>query len=326
MISPKKIKEQLKIKNYSKILSWRKEIKDIILKNSKKLLVIVWPCSIHNINEWLDYAKKLKELSVKYNNLFIVMRAYFEKPRSTIWWKWLIQDPDLDCSNNIEKWLFLARKFLLELEKIGLPAASELLEPLQVLYYEDLLSYWAIWARTTESQVHRELASWCDFPIWFKNSTDGDFTNALNSILSASKNHSFLSVNEEWKIYIKNTAWNKFWHIILRWWKNGPNYDENTINNVLEKTDKWIIVDVSHANSWKKAENQLKVVKDILAKIKNRKIAGLMIESNINFWNQSFNPCKDNKQNLKYGVSITDECVSLDQTDEILKILNENLW
>jgi len=331
MISPAWLKQKysLTTKELETIQTWREEINNIIFWKDKRLLVIVGPCSIHNVDEWLDYAKKLKETSKNYENLFVVMRAYFEKPRTTVGWKWLIQDPDLDCSNNIEKWLELSRKFLLELVKIGLPAGSELLEPLQVLYYQDLLSYGAIWARTTESQVHREMVSGLDFQVWFKNSTDGSFDNAVNAMISSSFPHSFLSVDENGYICQKNTGWNKKTHIILRWWKFWPNYDEKTIQKVVDELkqkniESWIVVDASHGNSFKKAENQIKVIKNIIEQKRNgnENIVWVMIESNINFWNQKFTPWKDNRDILKYWVSITDECVSLEQTDEILKILN----
>jgi len=331
MISPSWLKQKytLTTKKLETIQTWRKEIEDIILKKSNKLLFIVWPCSIHNVDEAFIYAKRLKEISQKNKNIFVVMRAYFEKPRTTVWWKWLIQDPNLDCSNNIEKGLMISRKFLLELVRLGLPATSELLEPLQALYYEDLFSLASIWARTTESQVHREMVSGLDFPVWFKNSTDGSVENAINSIISSSLPHSFLSIDENGYICQKNTKWNKKTHIILRWWKSWPNYDESSIKKVIEKLkqkniETWIVVDASHGNSFKKAENQIKVVESVLEQRKkwNKDIVWIMLESNINFWNQKFDPCKDDKTNLKYGISITDECISLEQTEKIIKIIS----
>ena len=331
MISPAWLKQKysLTTKELETIQTWREEINNVILGKDKRLLVVVGPCSIHNVAEWLDYAKKLKAISKKYENLFVVMRAYFEKPRTTIGWKWLIQDPDLDCSSNIEKWLELARKFLLELIKLGLPAGSELLEPLQVLYYQDLLSYGAIWARTTESQVHREMASGLDFQIWFKNSTDGSFDNAINSMISSSFSHSFLSVDENGYICQKNTGWNKKTHIILRWWKYWPNYDKKSIQKVVDELkqkniETWIVVDASHGNSFKKAENQITVVESIIEQKRNGNdnIVWVMVESNLNLWNQKFIPWKDDKNILQYGVSITDECVGIAQTEKILGLLN----
>lgn len=311
------------------ILQSRKTIKDIIFKKNKRFLVIVGPCSIHDIDQWFDYAKQLKEISRKYKNLFIVMRTYFEKPRTTIWWKWLIQDPDLNNSWDINKWLELARKFLLEVNKLGLPAATEFLEPFTRAYFQDLISYGAIWARTTESQVHRELASDLDFPVWFKNSTDGNIDNACAWVLAAKFSHSFIFLDENWQACIKKSNWNPYGHIILRWWKNGPNYDERSVQQALETQEKydittWLIIDASHANSWKKANNQIKVIQNVLEQKKawNSSIVWVMIESNINFWNQSFIPGKDNKAKLKYGISITDECIDIKQTDEILSLLN----
>ena len=310
----------------------RETIKNILTGKDKRFLVIVGPCSIHDINQGLDYAKKLKEFSQNLENVFVVLRAYFEKPRTSIGWKGLIQDPDLDCSYDIEKGLKLARKFLLEVSKLSLPVASELLEPLQVPYYVDLLSYGAIWARTVESQPHREIVSGLESPVWMKNSTSGDIVSAINAILASRLSHTFLTINDEWSICKITTDGNEYAHLILRWWTNWPNYQQPFIEEAIKLLKQnscleAIIVDASHQNSGKKAVNQPKVVEEVLALSKKYpQIKGVMIESNIYFWNQKFDPCKDDKNKLKYGVSITDECISLEQTKELLeKINNFNL-
>jgi 3-deoxy-7-phosphoheptulonate synthase len=210
-----------------------------------------------------------------------------------------------------------------------LPVASEVLEPLQAIYYDDMISYAAIWARTVESQVHREFVSWYDFSVWFKNSTSWNIQTAINAILSSQWKHSFVLVNNAWKACIKNTIWNKFSHIILRWWENWPNYDKEHVDFAIWQLKKLklnpnIIIDLSHANSWKKAERQFDVLKNILDQ-KNKNIVWVMIESNINFWNQKFDPCEDDKNLLKYGVSITDECVNLQQTKEMLDYIEKKI-
>jgi len=331
IFSPKQLKNQLPLQEEQKqfINQSRWIIKNIISKKDSRFLVIVWPCSIHDIQQALEYAKRLKEISTKYPNLYVVMRTYFEKPRTTVWWKWLIQDPNLDCSNDIEKGLFLARNLLIEVAKMELPSASELLEPLQVEYYQDLVCYGAIWARTTESQVHREMASGLDFAVGFKNWTDGNVDVAINWILSSNLSHTFLSIDENWQVCKKTTQWNKYSHIILRWWANWPNYDSDFVKETFEKLNQawistWIIIDASHWNSGKKALNQIKVVENILEQ-KNKNVVWVMIESNINFWNQSFNPCKDKKEDLKYGISITDECISLAQTEQLLDKISKSM-
>jgi 3-deoxy-7-phosphoheptulonate synthase len=309
---------------------WKKTTKNIIYKNDNRILTVVGPCSIHNPSEALEYAKKLKELIKKYDNLFIVMRVYFEKPRTTIWWKWLINDPDLDWSFNIEKWLKVARELLLKITKMWIPVSTEFLDPISHQYIWDLITWWAIWARTTESQVHRELASWLSSIIWFKNWTYWDIQIAIDAILSADKTHRFLWVSKSWNISTIKTKWNKNTHIILRWWKNWTNYDIKSIEDTNKKLknsniETWIMIDASHANSNKNFKNQSLVINYISKYIANwnKDIIWVMIESNINESNQSFTPWIDNPNDLKEWISITDACISLDETDKILNILNK---
>lgn len=312
------------------ITKWRKTTSDIIHKNDYRLLVVIWPCSIHDTEEALVYAKKLKRLKDKFPNLFIVMRSYFEKPRTTIWWKWLINDPNLDWSFDIEKWLKKARKLLLDINKMWLPVSTEYLDLITPNYISDLITWWAIWARTTESQVHRELASWLDSIIWFKNWTSWDIQIAIDAIKSSNNPHTFLWINQKWKVEIISSKWNKNCHIILRWWKNLPNYkkeDIDIVSKILKKEwiNTWIMIDASHANSNKKPENQKSVVKNIAEQIENwnKQIIWVMIESNIYFWSQSFTPWKDKPNDLKYWISITDWCVSMDDTKKMLDTLNK---
>lgn len=311
------------------IMMWRQTTIDIIHKKDDRLLTIVWPCSIHNTDEALEYATKLKKLEKKYPNLFIVMRTYFEKPRTTIWWKWLINDPDLDKSYNMDKWLKKARQLLVDVSKIWLPVSTEILDPMSPQFISDLITWWAIWARTTESQIHREVASWSSAIIWFKNWTTWDTQIAIDWILSANQPHSFMWMWKDGQNKGINSKWNKNCHIILRWGKWITNYNAQSIQETivnLEKydIDTWIMVDASHANSLKDHNNQIKVIEEVSKQIKNgeNNIIWVMIESNINAWNQSFNPWIDNPQNIQYWISITDKCVDMETTENMLNMLN----
>ncbi len=312
------------------IKKFRKITSEIINKNDDRLLVIVGPCSIHDTEEWLVYARKLNRMKEKFPNLFIIMRSYFEKPRTTIGWKWLINDPNLDWSFDIEKWLKKSRKLLLEINKLGLPVSTEFLDPITPNYLSDLITWWAIWARTTESQVHREMASGLDSIIWFKNWTTWDIQIAIDAMKSTANPHNFLWINQKWKLEIVSTKWNKNSHIILRWWKNWPNYKKEDIDNTIKILKKewintWIMIDASHANSNKKPENQKWVIRNIAEQIENgnKQIVWVMIESNIYFWSQSFTPWIDKASDLKYWISITDWCIALDDTKKLLDTLNK---
>lgn len=314
------------------ISSWRETTKEIIFKRNSRLLVIVWPCSIHNTKEALVYAEELNILKQKFPKLFIVMRTYFEKPRTTIWWKGLINDPNLDWTFDIEAWLEGARKLLLEINNMWIPVSTEFLDPIAHNYIWDLITWWAIWARTTESQTHREIASWLEAVIGFKNWTTWDVGVAIDAIKSSSSPHTFLWVWISWWVEIIKTYWNKAWHIILRGGKNWTNYDEGSIQKTKEILENswiksWIMIDASHANSQKKPENQSLVIQEVSKQLKegNKDIIWIMIESNINFWNQSFTPWKDKIQDLEYGISITDWCINLDETEELLENLSKSL-
>lgn len=311
----------------------RIKISDIInLKDIKtKPLVIVWPCSIHNHKEALEYAKKVKEWREKYPQLEIIMRVYFEKPRTTVWWKWSVNDPDLDESFNIDKGLKLARELLLKINQLWVPCATEFLDPVTPQYIADLISWWAIGARTVESQTHRQLASWLSMPIGFKNWTKWDPQVAIDAIKAWEKSHSFLSVTKNWKAARITTSWNPDWHFIARWWTK-PNYSEEDIEKIeaLQKKHwihKWIIVDFSHANSWKKWENQIEVCKEVSRQILegNRKIAWVMIEWYFKGWSQSYTPWENAPNDIQEWLSITDECTPIDWekwTESMLEMLN----
>lgn len=330
--TPKELIDKIPLDNETAkfIEESRKIVSDIIHLKDNKVMVIVGPCSIHNPTEALDYAKELKNLQKDFPNLFIVMRTYFEKPRTDIWWKWLINDPNLDWSFDIELWLEKARKLLLEINKLWLPTAIEFLDTISPQYVWDLITWWAIWARTTESQLHRELASGLSSPIWFKNWTDWWVDIAINAIKASSHPHNFLWATKQWQIALIQTAGNPNLHAILRWWSKLTNYDEVSVWKILEKLESskinsWIMIDFSHANSLKDYRNQPIVCDDVANQIAswNEKIMSVMIESNILEWNQKFDPLKDDKNDLKYWVSITDSCVSIGTTKEMLKKLDE---
>ena len=302
------------------ILRTRGEIEDIINKKSKKLLFIVGPCSIHDPNAALEYGRKLKELSDEVSEkILIVMRVYFEKPRTTIGWKGLINDPYLDNSFKVNDGLFKARKLLLELNKIGMPCGYEVLDPITPQYITDLISWGAIGARTTESQVHRQLVSGLSMPVGFKNGTGGSIKIARDAILSAKFPHCFMGIVNNGTSAICVTKGNKNCHLILRGGSGGPNYTseyldesekllkENSLSNA-------IMVDCSHGNSLKNHKNQERVLKYVINETKNRdSIMGVMIESNINEGKQKLG------KELLYGVSITDSCLSFSETSRIIK-------
>jgi len=331
-ITPIELIEKLPIKEEENnfIKNSRQTISDIVNMEDDRLLVITGPCSIHNTSEAIEYAKKLVNIKDEYPNLFIVMRTYFEKPRTTIWWKGLINDPDLDGSCNIDKWLYLARELLIEINKIWIPTSTEFLDTLTPQYFADLISWWAIWARTTESQEHRKLVSWLSMPVWFKNWTAWDIKVAIDAIWAAKSSHVFLSVNKSWQLATIKTSWNPDGHLILRWWSAWPNYKEEHIIDASINLDKsliktGIIVDFSHANSSKNHKKQGIVASNISKQIRNweKRIVWVMIEWNLHEWAQSYTPWIDDKSKLKHWVSITDECVNWKMNNKILWLLNE---
>ncbi|KAK7688466.1 3-deoxy-7-phosphoheptulonate synthase [Cerrena zonata] len=302
----------------------------ILAGQDDRVLVIVGPCSIHSPEQALEYAKLLKEKIPTWGNLLIVMRAYFEKPRTTVGWKGLINDPDLDGSFHINKGLRIARQLLCDLTHLGVPVGSELLDTISPQYIADLISWGAIGARTTESQLHRELASGVSFPIGFKNGTDGSVTVAIDAMRSASNPHAFMGVTEQGLAAIVKTRGNTDVHVILRGGTQGTNYDEESIKKVAQHMEKtrpgcWpsIMVDCSHGNSQKNHLNQPKVVSSLCDQLRagDRTITGVMIESHINGGRQDVPP--EGPQGLKHGISITDACVDWEMTVGMLDELNE---
>ena len=302
----------------------RQNISDIIHGKDDKLVVVVGPCSIHDPKAAIEYAQKLKNIESSLSSeLKIIMRVYFEKPRTTVGWKGLINDPDLDDSYDVNKGLREARKILLKINEIGLPAATEYLDIITPQYISDLISWGAIGARTTESQVHRELASGLSCPVGFKNSTNGSIQVAIDAIGSASQPHIFLSITKEGKSAIFNSSGNKDCHVILRGGKL-PNFENKFIketSSILNESGNpaALMVDMSHGNSQKQFKKQLLVNKDIADQISSgeKSIFGVMIESHLVEGNQSIGP----KESLKYGQSITDACVSWDDTEIMLNLL-----
>jgi len=308
----------------------RIRIREIMQRKSDRLLVIIGPCSIHDPVAALEYAKKLLVQREKYaDTLEIVMRVYFEKPRTTVGWKGLINDPYLDESYRIDEGLRIARQLLLEINRLGMPAGSEFLDVISPQYIGDLISWGAIGARTTESQVHRELASGLSAPIGFKNGTDGNIKIATDAIQAAARPHHFLSVHKNGQVAIVETAGNPDCHVILRGGK-APNYDAAHVAAACKdltaaKLDCRLMVDCSHANSSKQHQRQLDVAKDVAEQLKagSTGIFGLMVESHLNDGAQKFSPGKDDPAALEYGKSITDACLGWDDSLQVLEVLDE---
>jgi len=312
------------------IAKTRKTIHHILHGQDDRLLVIIGPCSIHDPAAALEYARRLKPLREKYaDTLEIVMRVYFEKPRTTVGWKGLINDPYLDESYRIDEGLRIARQLLIEINRAGLPAASEFLDVISPQYIGDLISWGAIGARTTESQVHRELASGLSAPIGFKNGTDGNIKIATDAIQAAARGHHFLSVHKNGQVAIVQTQGNKDCHVILRGGK-APNYDAASVAAACaeleaSKLPATLMVDFSHANSSKQHKKQIDVAKDIAGQIAggSRQVFGVMVESHLHEGAQKFTPGKDDVNALEYGKSITDACIGWDDSEGVLQTLSD---
>lgn len=325
ILTPLELKKKfpLQKKESQTVLKARQQIVDIITGKDKRLLVIVGPCSIHNPKAAIEYATKLQALSKKVEkNIFLVMRVYFEKPRTTIGWKGLINDPHLDGTNDINTGFLKARELLLKINKLGIPAATEFLDPVVPQYIADLISWAAIGARTIESQTHREMASGLSMPVGLKNGTDGNLMIAINAMISACHPQSFLGINQQGQTSIVRTRGNKFIHFVLRGGGGKPNYYETDLSkayNLLKeyKLPDKIMVDCSHENSNKDHLLQPKVFNYVLKKRLQKKynIIGMMLESNIHAGNQ---PILKDKSKLLYGVSITDKCISWNTTEKLI--------
>ncbi|RZL09716.1 MAG: 3-deoxy-7-phosphoheptulonate synthase [Rubrivivax sp.] len=308
----------------------RQKIRDIIAGRDDRLLVIIGPCSIHDTTAALDYARKLLVQREKFaDTLEVVMRVYFEKPRTTVGWKGLINDPYLDESFRIDEGLRMARHLLLEINRLGVPAGSEFLDVISPQYIGDLISWGAIGARTTESQVHRELSSGISAPIGFKNGTDGNIKIATDAIQAAARPHHFLSVHKNGQVAIVETAGNPDCHVILRGGK-APNYDAASVEAACNdltaaKLPASLMVDFSHANSSKQHQRQVDVARDIASQVSggSRRVFGAMVESHLTAGAQKFTPGKDDPAQLAYGQSITDACIGWDDSEQVLQILSD---
>ncbi|WP_371379187.1 3-deoxy-7-phosphoheptulonate synthase [Thalassotalea aquiviva] len=328
LVSPAQLAQDIPLseENAKFILDARNTIENIIVGKDKRQLIVIGPCSIHDTEAAIEYAKKLKQLHDKYKDtLYIVMRVYFEKPRTTVGWKGLISDPDLDKSFKVEKGLRLARNLLMQVNEMGLPAATEFLDMVTGQYISDLISWGAIGARTTESQVHRELASALSCPVGFKNGTDGNVKIAIDAIQAASVPHVLYSPDKSGQMCIYETSGNPSAHVILRGGKT-PNYQQEFVVKACEQLRNAnfparVMVDCSHGNSEKDHNKQINVAGDISAQIKSGStgIFGVMIESFLVAGNQKVEPGKP----LTYGQSITDACVNLEQSREILDLLSD---
>src|SRR3954468_22317362 len=312
------------------ITDTRRNIHNIMAGKDDRLLVVIGPYSMHDPGAALDYARRLKEARTRYSGtLEIVMRVYFEKPRTTVGWKGPINDPYLDESFRIDEGLRIARQMLIEINRLGLPAGSEFLDVISPQYIGDLISWGAIGARTTESQVHRELASGLSAPIGFKNGTDGNIRIATDAIQAAARPHHFLSVHKNGQVAIVETRGNTDCHVILRGGK-APNYDAASIAAACREIEAaklpcTLMVDCSHANSGKLHARQVDVARDIAGQIASgsRHIFGLMVESHLTGGAQKFTPGKDDPQALEYGKSITDACIGWEQSAEVLDVLSQ---
>jgi 3-deoxy-7-phosphoheptulonate synthase len=304
----------------------RDRIRHILYNEDRRLLVIVGPCSVHDVDAAYEYGQKLANLRHELSGqLEILMRVYFEKPRTNIGWKGLINDPHLDGSYDINTGLRLARKLLLDLAHLGLPAATELLDPVTPQYIADVISWTAIGARTTESQTHREMASGLSMPIGFKNSTDGSLQAAMNAMLAASQPHHFLGINHSGLASIVTTTGNPDCHLVLRGGKAGPNYSSDHVAKAAEemaslKLNPRMMVDCSHANANKDHSRQLTVLDEVAQQVEqgSTHILGVMIESHLKAGNQSI---PKNLREMEYGKSITDACVDFDTTAKMLRKL-----
>ncbi len=308
----------------STVTQGREALRNILDRKDHRMFAVVGPCSIHDPVAGLDYARRLKQLQEEVKDtMLLVMRVYFEKPRTTTGWKGYINDPDMDDSFHIERGMANARQFLLDVCELGLPTATEALDPISPQYLGDLIAWTAIGARTTESQTHREMASGLSTPVGFKNGTDGDIGIAINAILSASHPHSFLGMNGQGRTAIVRTRGNRYGHVVLRGGDGRPNYDTVSVAMAEQALAKAklpanIVVDCSHANSFKNPDLQPLVMADVVNQIRfgNNSLVGVMIESNLVAGKQSI---PQDLAQLKYGCSVTDGCVGWDTTEKMLR-------
>lgn len=325
LITPAEIKKILPVPDtvLNHVILSREVVKNILDGRDDRIFLVVGPCSIHDPKAALEYAEKLKKLSDQVaDKLVLIMRVYFEKPRTTVGWKGLINDPRMDDSFHIEEGLKIARELLIQFNQMGLPCATEALDPISPQYLAELITWSAIGARTTESQTHREMASGLSMPVGFKNGTDGGIQVALNALKSAQSPHHFLGINQDGKISKFSTRGNPYGHLVLRGGSGKSNYDEASIQNCLEQLKKEnlrqkIVVDCSHDNSNKDHLKQPAVFENCLSQIAqgNKAIVGFMVESNLFAGSQSI---PNDLTQLKYGVSVTDKCVDWEMTETMI--------
>ncbi|WP_428387823.1 3-deoxy-7-phosphoheptulonate synthase [Mucisphaera sp.] len=326
LIAPRDLEQELPLSDASRrtVIESRNTIKNILKGDDHRLLVVIGPCSIHDPAAAMDYAERLLELRAAYTDrMVIVMRTYFEKPRTTVGWKGLINDPHLDGSFNMTHGLRVARKLLLDITAMGLPTATEFLDPFTPQYLDDMVSWAAIGARTTESQTHRQMASGLSMPVGYKNGTDGNLQVAIDAMKSARASHHFLGIDDDGRCCVVATTGNNWGHVILRGGAERPNYDPENVAEASEKLRSaglpaGLMVDCSHANSYKKHEQQQAVWDSILDQRQKDDcpITGVMIESNLEPGRQNI---PDDLAQLTYGVSVTDECIGWDKTAELLE-------
>ncbi|GGY69867.1 phospho-2-dehydro-3-deoxyheptonate aldolase [Cellvibrio zantedeschiae] len=332
LISPAELKAELPLSEKARdvVTKGRAVIRDILDRKDHRIFLVIGPCSIHDVEAAKDYAQRLKKLAEEVSDsIYIVMRVYFEKPRTTVGWKGLINDPYLNDSFKIQEGLHIGRKLLLDIAELGLPTATEALDPISPQYLHDLISWSAIGARTTESQTHREMASGLSSAVGFKNGTDGGLTVAINALQSVSKPHRFLGINTEGQVAIIHTRGNAYGHVVLRGGNGKPNYDSVSVAVCEQELAKAkvtpnIMVDCSHANSNKNHELQTLVMENVANQILegNKSIIGLMVESNIGAGNQSI---PANLCDLKYGISVTDACIDWVTTENVVRKMRNTI-
>ena len=332
LVTPAELKTELPLTEsaYQTVLHGRETIRNILDGKDKRIFVVIGPCSIHDPVAAHEYADRLKVLSDKIkDSIYVVMRVYFEKPRTTVGWKGLINDPDMNDSFNIEKGLRIGRKLLVELNEKGLPCATEALDPNSPQYYQDLISWSAIGARTTESQTHREMSSGLSSPVGFKNGTDGGLTVATNAMQSVKHGHHFLGLNNQGQVSVIRTSGNPYAHVVLRGGNGKPNYDAGSVAEAeaalaKAKVSTKIMIDTSHANSNKDPFLQPLVLKNISEQIidGNKSIIGIMVESHLKGGRQEI---PENLCDLEYGKSVTDGCIDWDTTEKVLLEMHEAL-
>ena len=331
LITPSKLKESLPVSDKARetVLFSRQVVRDILDGKDHRIFVVVGPCSVHDIKAAKEYALKLKGLAEEVSDtLYIIMRVYFEKPRTTVGWKGLINDPHLNDTFKIEEGLHIGRQLLIDVTEMGLPTSTEALDPISPQYMQDLITWSAIGARTTESQTHREMASGLSSSVGFKNGTDGGLEVALNAINSAKNPHRFLGMNNDGEVAVVHTTGNQYAHMVLRGGSKGPNYDSVHIKVTEDELEKNgirpnIMVDCSHANSNKDHNLQPLVMENVANQILegNESIIGLMVESNLEEGNQS----ASNLDELQYGVSITDKCIDWETTEKSLRDMRDKI-